>query len=254
MGIDGLMSDQLFIEENSILITEILLQVQEEVIDSLYKLKGNKSAEEFTIFIQDLDVSQIVRAKSANAINIFEDSHGGMLQSIQGFAVLSEQTLQSLINYNKESLLSTLDNMGAIIKKEVIKGIISGSPIQTVVDSVRGQGSLSPAQLQTLVDTAMNEYSRSVTKLMMDEMPNNTKYQYIGALDEKTRPACLEMMAAGDLTKKEIEQLGIDLNLGHNVFISGGGYNCRHKWEIALQDKFGHDPKGAKKILNKDKN
>ena len=249
MGIDGLMSDQLFIEQNAEEITRILLEVQEKAIAEVYALQGDLKAEEFVRLIENLDIKAIIRAKSANAINIFKESHSGMLQSIQGFATLSEETLQSLINYNTETLLSQLDNMGAIIKKEVVKGVISGSPIQTIVDSVRGQGSLSPAQLQTLVDTAMNEYSRSVTNLMMDEMPKNTKYQYIGALDDRTRPECLEMMAAGDLTKSEIIS-----QFGSEVLVEGGGYNCRHKWEIALQDKFGHDPKGAKKILNKDKN
>ena len=190
MGIDGLMSDQLFIEQNAEEITRILLEVQEKAIAEVYALQGDLKAEEFVRLIENLDIKAIIRAKSANAINIFKESHSGMLQSIQGFATLSEETLQSLINYNTETLLSQLDNMGAIIKKEVVKGVISGSPIQTIVDSVRGQGSLSPAQLQTLVDTAMNEYSRSVTNLMMDEMPKNTKYQYIGALDDRTRPEC----------------------------------------------------------------
>ena len=254
MGVDGLMSYQLFIEQNSELVTEILLQVQEETIEQLYKLKGQRKADEFAIFLQDLDVKEIIRAKASNAINIYDASHGVMLQTIQGFAAISEETLVALKNYSTESLLNQLDNMAQIIKKEVVNGIIAVTPVKTVLEAVRGQGALSRRQLQTLIDTAMNEYSRSVTKVMIDSMPKETKYVYIGALDEKTRPECLEMMAAGNLTKKEIEQLGIDLNLGHNVFISGGGYNCRHKWEIALQDKFGHDPNGAKKILNKDKN
>ena len=172
-----------------------------------------------------------------------------MLQTIQGFAVLSEETLLTLKNYSTETLLNQLDNMGAIIKKEVVNGIIAGNPTSTVLEAVRGQGALSRRQLQTVIDTAMNEYSRSVTKIMIDKMPADVEYQYIGALDEKTRPKCLEMMAAGNLTKKEIER-----RFGSEVFINGGGYNCRHKWEIALQDKFGHDPDGAKKIIDEGKN
>ena len=243
------MSDQLFIEQNSELVTDILLQVQEETIENLYRLKGQKTAEEFAVFIEELDVIQIVKAKSSNAINIYDDAHSTMLQTIQGFSAVSEQTLQTLKNYSTGSLLNQLDNMAQIIKKEVVNGIISGSPVQTVVDAVRGQGSLSRRQLQTLIATSMNEYSRSVTKVMIDKMPANTKYQYIGPLDGKTRPECLEMMAAGNLTKAEIEALETSLNLS-NVFISGGGYNCRHKWETALQDKFRHDPEGARKILD----
>ena len=45
MGVDGLMSDQLFIEQNSELVTEILLQVQEETIEQLYKLIGCRTVE-----------------------------------------------------------------------------------------------------------------------------------------------------------------------------------------------------------------
>ena len=249
MGVDGLMSDQLFIEQNSELVTEILLQVQEETIEQLYKLKGQKSAEEFLVFIEDLNVKEIIRAKSANAISIYEASHGVMLQTIQGFAAVAETTLVALKNYSTESLLNQLDNMAQIIKKEVVNGIIAGTTVQTVLQAVQGQGALSRRQLQTLIDTAMNEYSRSVTKVMIDKMPENMEYQYIGALDEKTRPECLEMMAAGNLTKKEIIS-----RFGSEVFTSGGGYNCRHKWEIALQDKFGHNPEGAKKLIDKDKN
>ena len=243
------MSEQLFIEQNSQLVTDILLQVQEETIEQLYKLKGQKSAEEFLVFIEDLNVKEIIRAKSANAISIYEASHGVMLQTIQGFAAVAETTLVALKNYSTESLLKQLDNMAQIIKKEVVNGIIAGTPVQTVLQAVQGQGALSRRQLQTLIDTAMNEYSRSVTKVMIDKMPDDMEYQYIGALDEKTRPECLEMMAAGNLTKKEIIR-----RFGSEVFTSGGGYNCRHKWEIALQDKFGHNPEGAKKLIDKDKN
>ena len=239
------MSDQAFIESNSNAITQILLEVQERTIAEVYALQGNQSAEQFIRLIENLDIKAIVQAKSANAINLFTASHTGMLESIEGFAALSQDTLQALVNYNTETLLSQLDNMAQIIKKEVVKGIISGSPIQSVVQSVRGQGALSSSQLKTLIDTAMNEYSRSVTNLMMDEMPKTAKYQYIGALDDRTRPECLEMMSVGDLTKSEIIS-----RFGSEVLTSGGGYNCRHKWEIALQDKFGHDPKGAKKRLD----
>jgi len=239
------MSDQAFIESNSNAITQILMEVQERTIAELYALQGNQSAEEFIKLIENLDIKAIVQAKSTNAVGLFTSSHTGMLESIEGFAALSEDTLQALINYNTETLLSQLDNMAQIIKKEVVKGIISGTGIQSVVESVRGQGALSSAQLQTLINTAMNEYSRSVTKVMMDKMPKQTKYVYIGAIDDVTRDDCLDMAAAGALTEAEIIN-----RFGDAVLVDGGGFNCRHKWEISVQDKFGHDPKGAKELLD----
>lgn len=245
MGVDGLMSDQLFIESSTETIADIILEVQERTISELYALKGNKSAEEFIRFIERLNVEEVIFAKADNAIAIFETAHSGMLQSIQGFSALSEETLQALVNYNRDSLLSQLDNMAQVVKREVINGIIAGSPVQSVLKKVRSQGALSRGQLLTLINTAMNEYSRNVTKLMIDKMPDDTKYVYIGALDEKTRPLCLEMMSANKLTRAEIES-----RFGSKVFTEGGGYNCRHKWEISVQDKFGHDPEGAKKLLD----
>ena len=238
------MSDQLYIESNAETIADIILEVQERTIAELYALKGSKPAEEFIRFIERLNVEEVIFAKAENAIAIFEASHAGMLQSIQGFSDLSEDTLKALVNYNKDSLLSQLDNMAQVVKREVINGIIAGSPTQFVLDKVRGQGALSRGQLLTLINTSMNEYSRNVTKLMIDKMPDDTKYVYIGALDEKTRPECLEMMSVGEQTKAQIEA-----RFGSKVFTEGGGYNCRHKWEISVQDKFGHDPEGAKKKL-----
>ena len=80
------MSDQLFIESNAETIADIILEVQERTIAELYALKGSKSAEQFILFIERLNVEEVIMAKAENAIAIFEASHSGMLQSIQGFS------------------------------------------------------------------------------------------------------------------------------------------------------------------------
>ena len=83
------------------------------------------------------------------------------------------------------------------------------------------------------ITDAMNNYSRSVTRQQMDEAPTELKYVYIGPVDEKTRPFCLEAAGAGPLTLDEINSLG-----GEWVesLSSGGGINCRHNWELASSD------------------
>ena len=65
------MSDQDFIENNSQKITQILLEVQERTIAELFALKGDLVAEDFIRLIENLDIKQIVRAKSSNAISLF---------------------------------------------------------------------------------------------------------------------------------------------------------------------------------------
>ena len=83
------------------------------------------------------------------------------------------------------------------------------------------------------ITDAMNNYSRSVTRQQMDEAPPELKYVYIGPVDEKTRPFCLEAAGAGPLTLDEINSLG-----GEWVesLSSGGGINCRHNLELASSD------------------
>ena len=111
------MADQKFIEQTSQKITAILLEVQEKAIAEIYALQGNLKAEQFIKLIDNLDVKAIISAKSANAVNTFTNSHVGVLESMVGFASISEETIQSLINYNRETLISKLDNMAQTIKK-----------------------------------------------------------------------------------------------------------------------------------------
>ncbi len=241
------MSDQDFIENNSQKITQILLEVQERTIAELFALKGDLVAEDFIRLIENLDIKQIVRAKSSNAISLFASGHSTILETIEGFAEIAEETLQALVNYNSESLLNQIDDMGVKIKREVMKGAIVGVGKEGVLNELRKLTNMSESQLKTIIDTGMNEYSRSVTRIMMEDMPDDTKYVYIGPTDEKTRQQCLEMVAAGEQTLEQINNFSNQY--ARDVLINGGGYNCRHKWEIAVQDKFGHDPEGAKRRL-----
>jgi len=245
MAVDGLSSDQLFIEQQSETMTDMILEVQERTVTEVYSLKGDRTAEEFLLFISGLSILEIVRAKASNIISMFEQSHGTMLQTIQGFASIPEGTLQALVDFNKNSLISQLDNMSGIIRKEIINGVVGGIPPHEILKAVRGQGALSAGQLKTLIDTSMNDYSRTVTKLMMDTMPKNHKYEYVGPLDGKTRPACVEMIAAGRLTK---DQIISNFSKFGNILTTGGGYNCRHKWDHIVEG-FGSDPEEAKQRL-----
>ena len=87
--------------------------------------------------------------------------------------------------------------------------------------------------MRTLVTTGLNDYSASVGKIMIDESPENEKFRYVGAIDDRTRPLCLKIWEAGAMTQKEIKS-----RFGSEVFIERGGYNCRHQWfPVEASDK-----------------
>ena len=83
------------------------------------------------------------------------------------------------------------------------------------------------------INDSMNNMSRSVTTQMMKDAPPDLTYVYIGAIDEKTRPFCLEAAAQGALTEEQILGLGGEYA---ESLVSGGGINCRHNWELASDD------------------
>ena len=101
--------------------------------------------------------------------------------------------------------------------------------------------------MQTVVNTTLNTYSRAVTNSMMDNAPDNTKYVYIGPVDDRTRDECLEYASVGPITLQEIIGNGWEASLE-----DGGGFNCRHKWEIASTEGkgFSEHKEAEKRVSN----
>jgi len=82
------------------------------------------------------------------------------------------------------------------------------------------------ARLQTLYDTAVSIYSRQVEGELAGDDPM-TPFFYAHPVDFKTRPFCLQY-AGKVLIRQEIDAL--DNGQLSNVFLTGGGFNCRGHW------------------------
>jgi hypothetical protein len=88
----------------------------------------------------------------------------------------------------------------------------------------------SRAQAQTLFDTSTSIAGRQI--VAAEAQAPGTVFLYVGPVDGVVRPFCLEQL--GMVHSRE----GIDeLDNGQlpNVFLTGGGYNCRHSW-MAVSD------------------
>ena len=161
---------------------------------------------------------------------------------------MTEEEIQVLIEMNEEVWDSYLPYLSAQVQQQLALGSFTGLTAQEVVANITASA-LSPTQVQTLVTTSLNNYSRSVTRSMMDEEPDNTLYHYIGPIDGRTRDICLEFASAGELTQSQI----IKLRGGQESLSFGGGYNCRHKWQsisrIKMSKSF-YNPKKAEELLS----
>ena len=157
---------------------------------------------------------------------------------------MTEEEIQVLIEMNEDVWDSYLPYLSAQVQQQLALGSFTGLTAQEVVANITA-AALSPAQVQTLITTSLNNYSRSITTSIMEEEPDDTLYWYIGPLDGKTRDICVRYMSADKVTQSEI----LRMEDGRYSLTYGGGYNCRHKWEVAGKVSEFHQPKKAKEQL-----
>ncbi len=201
--------------------------LQEEIVRDLRKLSKNvqfKTIDEFLFAIEQLNIEQLVLFKAKNIIGGFELAQRQILTDMELIADITEETLRGLTNFSKTTFTDHLGSMGKVLKKEIVKGVISGATDKAILQAIQQQAGLSTAQMETLITTGLNDYSRSVGRVMADEMNPKQRFRYVGAIDDKTRPICLKMWSAGTLTLKEIDEKF------PARFVEGGGFNCRHQW------------------------
>jgi len=220
-------------------IANMVLRMEEELVAGFMELKGAMSTEAFIQVLQEVDVSALVAQKSATIISRFGEGHQLTLLQMENIGAITETTLSALYNFSTDNLIAEMEAIASVVRNKVLQGIIAGMGEGEIVASITAS-TLSKAQLRTVVNTALNTYSRAVNKVMMDTLPASVKYVYVGAIDEKTRPECLDMAAAGALTQEQIEN-----SFGAGVLIDGGGFNCRHQWEMQSAKQFGHHPGAA---------
>ena len=226
------MADQDNIDRASEQIAELVDKARAELVVSLYSI--GKNVEDVNAFIDTLiamDIEGTLKSKLQKATSIYANAHRNVLETTIGFAEIDGKGLSTFIKLNEELFDSAITKtIAGNIKTQVSQGLKSGLTARQIVESVTST-SISKAQMETVVNTTLNTYSRMVTNQMMDLAPDDTKYVYIGPIDDRTRDECIEYASEGALTEAQIIENDWEASL-----IDGGGFNCRHKWEIASEE------------------
>ena len=142
---------------------------------------------------------------------------------------IDEQTLESFLSGNISVLDEIIGTDASELKNILNSATISGMQTSEILNQVSVASSASGQR--AILNTRLNTYSRVATNTMMKDAPSDTKYVYVGPIDERTRDECLEYASAGPLTEAQIIESGWSASL-----VDGGGINCRHKWEIASDE------------------
>ena len=222
------MADQNEIDKASEQIVKLVDKARADVLKQLYDIRRAYTLGAFTDLMLTIDLEGTLKNKLKNALSVYANAHRGVLETTIGFSEIDPKALTSLAKLNEQLFdNSIIRTISGNMRTKLVSGVQVGLTLTEITESVISS-SISNAQMETLINTTLNTYSRQVTNQMMKNAPSKTKYVYIGPVDDVTRVECLDMASEGAITEAEIIT-----KFGEAVLVDGGGFNCRHKWEIA---------------------
>ena len=203
------------------IIAEKSNKAVEEVVTSLMELVQDKTGEEALEILSGINLKYAMEAKMAGAFALYEQGIVNMLENMYSTSSLSEASLRALLN-NSKRLLSTefIDKMADNILQRTTMGISANQTASDILQSIKD---VTP-ELETQVVTAFGQYSSAVANLLSENLPDNTKFVYIGPHDSKTRGECVDRIILGPTTREEIGRTKFG-NFNNAI------WNCRHRWE-----------------------
>src|SRR4029077_2122198 len=150
--------------------------------------------------------------------------------------------LEALKTLHETDLLDEGAEMARELWQATVRGVFGSQPASRILDDLAGVLDATEPQIATLYDTSISIFGRQVESLQAGDDPD-TPFLYAGPADAKTRPFCREHVGKV-YTRSEIDAM--DNDQIDNVFLTGGGYQCRHVWlEVsqfsALDDYVGTD-------------
>ena len=233
------------IERTAIEFAKRTEAIKAKTVDYVYNLGQGLSRQELAVLVGQIDFTALVNELGyESSVNTLTANYINILKGVAPIAPLSEEVLAALVNTDKAWYLTKGSDLANTMKQELSRAALTGSTRATMKEAIKDVSGFRPDQVEAIVDTAQRTFSRSVTAAMTDEMPPDTTYIYLGPQDDKTRDICVEMGAAGALTRAEIE------SQFPGTMATGGGIRCRHEWrlETSKSDKLSGEAKAQEML------
>ena len=190
-----------------------------ELVGYLSELVKGKSASESLEILSGINLDKAYELKLAKAFTAYEAGVVEILRNTYTTTTLPESSIRALLNNTKKTVMDNMKVVSSTTMTGIIDGIATNKSVAQTLLTIKGQ----IPNTEVVVNTAYNQFNNTLTTMLADELPANTKWIYIGANDSKTRQQCKNKIGAGALTKKQILNQFGDMN---NEI-----WNCRHKWE-----------------------
>jgi len=221
-------------------------RITESAVDFILAQGSGLARGDAALLVSQIDFDNFVLNELGLADDLakLEASFLATLKDIEMFAPISDTVLQALIDVNQATFFEYAGTFSSTLKQELTNSVLAGASRQEMLATVRAAPNISTANAKTLVDTTLRTFGRSVTSAMAEFVEPGAKYVYIGPQDDKTRPVCIEMGAAGALTEEQIN------TRYPGAFVDGGGFNCRHRWTLQtpLSNKLSNQEKAKSEL------
>jgi hypothetical protein len=138
-----------------------------------------------------------------------------------------EGRIEALKALYELDLLDEGDVVARRLWQATVRGVFGARPVSDILHDLGDVIDRTEPQIRTLYDTSVSIFGRQVEALQAGDEPD-TPFAYMGPIDGVTRPFCRKHVGKV-YTRAQIAEL--DNGQLNDVFLTGGGYNCRHVWQ-----------------------
>jgi hypothetical protein len=185
-------------------------RLRKQIQDALTVAGYDHLAETATSRALDRMVAQVEQLRGAAALEAFTSADMTRILALKKLA--------------RMDILAQGAEISTALWRTFARGLFAQTPIANLIDDLATTLDVEAYEARTLYDTTVNVFGRQVEAMKAKE---SDVFAYVGPFDIKTRPFCREH-AGRVYTRPEINAL--DNGQTPNVFLTGGGYNCRHTW------------------------
>ncbi len=153
-------------------------------------------------------------------------SHLRVAQQVSTFTSADLTRIEALKELARMDVLAKGDEIGIAVWRSVVQGLYSQRKPIDIIEDLADALDSEISEAATLYDTATSVFGRQVEALKSDDDPE-ALFSYMGPVDTKIRPFCKQHVGKV-YSRSEID--GMDNGQLPNVFLTGGGYNCRHQF------------------------
>lgn len=155
---------------------------------------------------------------SAKAVRLAAD--------VAGFTPSDMGRLDALKALSGSDVLAEGEAVSQALWRATVQGIYSSRSTDQILADLGDLLDHTAPQIRTLYDTSISVFAREVEALGVAQDPERP-FVYTGPNDAKVRPFC-RVHLGKVYTKTAIDKM--DNGQLPNVFLTCGGYNCRHGW------------------------